>query len=121
MKIEFSVTGIDDVKRTLDAVVASMRKEINPALRAEAGKILEDAKGRTPYDTGKLQGSGRVLGTKNEVKIAFGGGKVDYAVIVHELERTYRRGERKFLERAINKAAPYVARNLAIRLAPKKV
>lgn len=100
------------------AFVAKLAKASEQGLRAsEAGLfaagnvIMEEAKHRSPVDTGTLAGSGYVtlperVGDTVAVEIGFGGPAEAYAVVQHE-DLSYRHpvGQAKFLETAMDDRA----------------
>ena len=83
------------------------------------------AKERVPVDTGALRDSGAVTlsqdGRRTVATISFGNDQVGYATIVHEdLEAQHDQGTAKFLEHALNEAAPDLARKIAACIDLKK-
>jgi len=110
--------GLDEMTANLKRIGASAHEQTKTALEAEATRLLDEAKSRTPVDTGALRDSGRVTlvesGTTVKATISFGDEAVDYAVEVHEnLEAHHETGEAKFLEKTMNEESVNVAANLA--------
>lgn len=92
------------------------------ALFREAEAIMTSAKGRTPVDTGALQGSGHVElpdvdMTGAQVVLGFGGAAAPYAIFVHEdLTARHTVGEAKFLEKSVDEARRGMEQRLAADL-----
>lgn len=121
MNIEFK--GIDKLISALKQAPATALEALGVAVVDEMDAVMEEAKRRTPVDTGTLRGSGVVVGPEKQgtqvTAIAgFGGAASDYAVVVHEdLSASHGVGEAKFLERPMLERAGQIPRNLAVRLA----
>lgn len=103
--------------------VEPMRRAVRTAtiesLLVEAERIIEDAKSRTPIDTGALRSTGRARRDGATITMSFGGratnGKiVRYAVYVHEITwYKHKIGGAKFLENAVNAARRGMDRRIA--------
>lgn len=113
------LTGVSEMKRTLERLAAQAQQNARKAAQSEMGQILETAKARTPVATGQLRDSGRVVpadtdDTAIRVGITF---DAPHAVYVHEdLDAEHATGQAKFLESALNEAAPTLARRIAAHI-----
>src|SRR3990167_2417631 len=106
--------------------VAPVRRQVRTAtidaLVEQAERIMNDAKGRTPVDTGALRSTGRVRRDGATVTMSFGGRAfnnkvVRYAVFVHEIMwYKHKIGQAKFLENAVNAARKGMEARLARRV-----
>ena len=102
--------GADQLTRTLRALADRALALAAGALYREAERIMTEAKGRTPVDTGALRASGQVqppevAGSRVSVTLGFGNNSVAYAVYVHEnLTARHPVGEAKYLERPLLEA-----------------
>lgn len=122
INIEISVSGIPKAIKKLGWTHKDAQRLALPLLKV-ARRILDDARTRVPVQTGNLRASGKIKGAKSidfgtgvEVQVEYGGvaskeaafpapaelaakgGKVTYAVKVHEVSA--QSGELKWLERA---------------------
>jgi len=113
MSIEWA--GTDEFSQWLNTVPDLTLRAVEGAVYTEAEVIMGKAKRRTPVDTGRLAATGHVKPpqTRNgkvEVELAYG---TDYAIYVHEiLTASHPVGQAKFLESAVNEAAPEFAARL---------
>jgi hypothetical protein len=118
----FKVRGVANVVKNLERAVARLQKAAVASLKAEAAAILDQAKSRTPVETGALRASGhvdkpKIDGRKISVQVAFGGPSAPYGHIVHEdLAAHHDNGQAKFLETALAEAEPAMAQRLGARL-----
>jgi hypothetical protein len=116
------MTGIAEMKARLAQVKTSLHAQLRTAVEAEATRLLEEAKARTPVEMtkhakepGELRDSGTVTmvetGTTVKAVISFG---TEYAVYQHEdLALHHENGQAKFLESVLNEEVGNVAGNLA--------
>ena len=116
--VTFTVKGADVVSARLTQLARRFPMAAAVALNEIAEEIMTDAKEHTPVETGRLRASGKVsdMATpgKMEVRLTYG---TEYAVHVHEnLAARHPVGEAKFLERAIDRRAGTLARDLAAKL-----
>lgn len=92
------------------------------AMVEEAMKIKEVSQSRTPVDRGWLRDDQAVLkpeihGNEVTVRIGVGGRAEKYCVYVHEMTWLYHKiGQAKFLESAVNDAAPGYGKRIAERI-----
>ena len=100
------IKGGAALRRKLRAAGSLGVVSLAASLREEGGRIMADAKKRTPVDLDVLRPSGDVLppqisGTKVRIVMGFGGAASKYAIRQHE-ELGYKHtvGEAKFLENA---------------------
>jgi hypothetical protein len=106
-KAGFKVEGLEELKRTFDALRQGslLHHAVASALHREAELIMTAAKRQTPVDTGALRASGTVKAPQIKessvsVEIGFGGSAVGYALAVHEnLKARHKVGNAKYLER----------------------
>ena len=116
----FHVTGVDEVSRRTQKLMERYKDVANRALYHEGKIELDEAKRRTPYDTGALHDSGKLTrvtisrGEDYEIKITFGEGGVFYALRVHEdLEMNHAPGKiAKFLETVLQESYPHMAERI---------
>jgi len=112
----------DTITPALRRLIARIPEQVADALAVEARIETDEARRRTPVDTGTLEASGHVEGPVVrqggvEVAIVFGGAASAYAIYVHEnLEAFHPHGEAKFLERTLTESAPYLADRVARRI-----
>lgn len=120
MAVSFQIKGVRDFIARLDTTVAEVRKAAEAGLREEAEIEMEEAKRRTPVDTGALRASGHVEQQGLRVTLAFGGPAASYAEKVHEdVEAFHRVGQAKFLESTLKESAPHMTERLAVRIRKK--
>lgn len=122
MAAEFRLTftGTDALIRALRAAGVGAPRAAARALTEEGERIMAEAKGQTPVDTGALRASGHVRppemssGGQVSVELVFGGAAAPYALYVHEdLSARHVVGTAKFLERPMLAASRGVADRLA--------
>jgi len=110
MNVQHKKIDMTQVKKALDALGKEGPRMAGAAFYREAERIMGDAKGRTPVDTGALRASGHVRQPKIQkgqasVELGFGNSSVGYAIYVHEnLGAAHTVGEAKFFENAVNAA-----------------
>lgn len=118
MKYRSKLEGAEELERKLKAAGKLGLKALAGGAFVEMSKVINDAKTRTPVDTGTLRASGTVLpprirGGSVTVTGGFGGAAKDYALEVHEnLKMSHTVGEAKFLERAWLDRLSYMDENL---------
>lgn len=115
----FRVTGTKEVLAALKRASRTFPRAMGAALYQEGASILADSIKRTPVDVGILRSSAYLSppasDTDPRVELGYG---TSYAVYVHErLNARHPSGEAKFLERALDAAAPSLAQNLLARAA----
>lgn len=117
------VKGLAELGAKLDALGVRAVRELNRALYNEAQLILTAAQALTPVETGALKGSGIVPTPEEDatgvrVTIGFGGAAAPYAIYVHERLDTHHEPptQAKFLETALNAAAPDLLERVAERV-----
>ena len=123
-----TVTNVGTVQRRIrHAAKAGMREEYTSALMREIDSVeTPECKRRTPIDTGDLVNTVVTFGPEfrgNQVMAGTkaGGGRVDYAVYVHEnLEARHPVGQAKFIESTYRESAPYLPARVARRMDMKK-
>lgn len=117
-----SVRGAKELMEKLARLVTRVPDAFGVALYQVALQEMNEAKKRTPIDTGALKASGEVQrpewnGREVSVVLQFGGPTVDYAVHVHEnLEAIHPHGQAKFLESVLLESAPYIPARVAARI-----
>lgn len=84
------VNGLNKVLKALEVTVDKIDKNARKATDENAQNLLSEAIPLTPFSTGQLRESGKVIKTKdnqNEYmqEVSFGGGQVNYAAAVHEM------------------------------------
>tara|TARA_Y100000004_G_C8927590_1_gene418323 strand:- start:127 stop:588 length:462 start_codon:yes stop_codon:yes gene_type:complete len=115
-----------EVEENLDDLTMSMLRAAAGALYIEGTEIMNDALKITPFDTGNLRDSHYVELPKPTssgmvVKLGFGGTAAPYALAVHErtdegINWSEPGTGPKFLERALDKRAGSLARNIQDRM-----
>lgn len=97
------VVGVDGLEEAKENIILMMERMVQQSVGASsklAHKLLDMAKHHVPYKTGDLFGTGKVTsaqpvggrgaggkfikGTITEFIVSFGGGSVDYALLIHE-------------------------------------
>lgn len=112
------IKGDAELKRKLMKLARQFPKATKAALIEAGGDILEDALRRTPVDTGALRDSAymAVKGSETNPKVELGYTD-SKAVAAHErTDVRYRTGEAKFLQNALDAAAPGFTKKLAERI-----
>lgn len=109
-KLGMALFGFDEMANKFDALKDGVKAAAREAAIEVAHMIMDNAKNRTPVETGLLQSTGyvgkvRSYGGGKKVTIEFGfgpGGAEDYAEIQHENEDYHHTiGEVYFLAKAI--------------------
>lgn len=100
MPLEFKLTGIDQMVRSLDRLSGDLSQSAQSALHNEAERTFLISQSRVPVQTGDLRNSGEVSDPVVsregvEVTIKYGNDRVNYAAAVHESPDST---NRKFLE-----------------------
>lgn len=119
MAFEFDIKGLDSIATALSDLVRKVPEVAAQALREEAEIEMEEAKRRTPVDTGALRASGRVTSSEDglEATLSFGNTAVDYALKVHEdTEAFHDDGQAKYLESVLVESAPHLPVRIANRM-----
>lgn len=132
--LKYSMRGRQKVTRNLERAPRRLRKEIEAAAYQEANVEMTESKRLCPVDVtenaphpGQLRASGRVLpprweGNEVRVDLAYGGGPVDYALVVHEdLEAHHPVGQAKYLEQPLMESAPHMPSRIARRVDMNRV
>jgi len=114
--IAVKISGDREVATRLRRLKVSRAAAV--ALNEIAETTMTDAKARTPVEFGVLKASGKVSdhATVRDLtaRLTYG---TEYAVFVHErTELRHRVGEAKFLERAVNKTAGTLARDVTVKV-----
>lgn len=124
------IQGLFQLRQRLNNMSMIIKAQAARALYAEALIELDEAKRRTPVDSGALRESGKVsLPTIEDktisVAMGFGGTEPSsrYAIFVHEdLDADHPNGgQAKYLESVILESAPYMAERVGRRLDLSKV
>jgi hypothetical protein len=120
--------GLQAFKRKIKNIARIAPREFGNALWDELDEVEKpESMKRTPVDTGDLKESHETYGPfirKDRVwaEIRVGGGKVDYAIVVHEnTEAFHRVGQAKFLESTLLEAAPFILRRVKERMDLEKI
>jgi len=80
-------------------VIAQVKRAAPAGLQKAADLVLQDAQQKAPIDTGELRRSGATQVEHTTAKVSF---SADHAIPVHEdMERSYRVGGSKYLEKAL--------------------
>lgn len=120
--VEFSLAGIPQMDRALEASVGHALVAVGGALYREANSIIVDAKDETPVHWGTMRASGGVqlpqLSADGvEVVLGFGGASQAYDVIQHEIPMRHRVGKDHFLSDPFNAHAVGMDVRLAAEIA----
>jgi hypothetical protein len=109
----FQVTGDVEINKRILNLIRALPGEIKEALIAEATIVKDDAHAHTPWKTGLLKTTYRLLpyetnGHISSVGVGVGSEEAYYAYYVHEdLDANHPNGgEAKFLENAIKRSEP---------------
>ncbi len=119
---DFILEGANRLEANFLTISTQAMKQIATAFYLEAQVNMAESKKRVPVDTGALRDSGFVDkpefdGNKLSVKFGYGGGDVDYAIVVHEdLQAIHKVGQAKYLESVIMESAPYLLERVAERI-----
>lgn len=118
-----SVIGLNEFNARILNLIRALPNEIKDALEEESKLILIEAQRRTPVKTGALRDSGKLqdpvkVGHEMAQPITFGDPTPYYAIYVHEnLEAQHPNGgQAKFLESAVNDAAPGLSTRIGNRI-----
>lgn len=89
MKLEFTISGKEQLLKNMQSLGVKGPKLMGKALWNEGNRIMIEAKKITPYDLGHLRDSGKVRRevvtvTGASVELGFGGTAAPYAIYVHE-------------------------------------
>lgn len=123
MAASFEIKGLDRFRANLGRIAGAAIPAVKRAMFQEAEEIMTVSKTAfVPVDTGALRASGTVLppeikGSEVTVTLGYGGGAVDYAVIVHERMGVHHpNGQSKFLEVPVLAASRGMDARLAERI-----
>jgi hypothetical protein len=109
MATRMTITGVEAASRMVKTVADSVAKDMKGGVDKTAAETLAVAVSYCPLDTGALRASARVesetAGHFIEARIRFGDAKAYYAIYVHEINKNYRVGGWKYLERAVRDVA----------------
>lgn len=86
--------------------------EIREEMHIGAEEIKDAAIPLTPFRDGHLRGSATVRHRKNSAAISFGSSRAFYARQVHEINRNYRVGGWKYLDRAMEEILPRIQKSI---------
>lgn len=110
-RVSISIAGSAAFKAKIAQALEAGKTAASAGLYAGGNVIMEEAKRRSPVDTGAMRGSGYVTlpeerGSTIVVEVGFGGPAGDYAAEQHE-NMTYRHpvGQAKYLESAMDDKA----------------
>jgi len=109
--------GINEINQNLDKIMRDIEKKTEKAIAEIGQDLLDKTIQVTPISpiksstSGDLRKSGKLKMTKSgkatEAEVSFGGGKVDYALYVHEMPPDNNFSEvgtgSKFLEKTLDK------------------
>lgn len=118
--LNISVTAVDEITNRIEELMKSRVKDVAAAMFQIGHAVRANAIQQTPLDFGPLRGSAYVTApevTESSVmvEIGYGGPAAAYAVEQHErLDFAHEVGNAKFLENAINKAAPTLVSDIAV-------
>jgi len=84
------IEGLNKVLKNLSITVDEIDKNSRKATDENAQDLLSEAIPLTPFKTGQLRESGKIIKTKDSSEeymqeVSFGGGQVNYAAAVHEM------------------------------------
>jgi hypothetical protein len=103
------VEGLDEVVRGLNARVGQIQSVTADAIYAGGFTLLAGAVRRAPNVTGTLRRSGRNIRIQGGTEVRF---DASYALFVHEVNRNYRNGTWKYLQRAVDEDADAVVQTI---------
>ena len=127
------IRGAVEMIKKLTGFQEKFPERVAEALYQEAQIEMTEAKRRTPVDVnytggrkpphpGQLRASGIVHqpireGKSISVTLSFGGGAIDYAIWVHEIEENFHPvGQWKYLESVLNESRSHMAARIAKRI-----
>jgi hypothetical protein len=123
MKSGAKLRGHVEFARKLQNIARKFPIQVGNALFEELDTVEKpESMARTPIQTGDLRDSHKTRGPvirRNYIKcwIEVGGGRVDYAIRVHEdLEAFHPAGQAKFLESTLRESSPFILRRVANRV-----
>lgn len=95
------IVGGDQIVRLLLRAGAGVGPALARGLYEEGQLAFRDSQKQVPYRWGILKGSGNlsepaVSGTNVDIEITYGGGAMKYAMAVHELDKNYRSGKKRY-------------------------
>jgi hypothetical protein len=120
--LRLRVEGIPQLELETMKTTLRYTRGYRAGLEKALDKVYRDSQELVPVDTGALKSSGRVevtgTGFNSRGYVAYGGpvsgfliSNVHYSVIVHEaVHKTFRHGQAKFLQAAIERNKHYVRR-----------
>lgn len=88
-----------------DAFSTRLVKRANEGVKEIMEKVFEESQQEVPYDTGRLQESGKLRDTGKSIIITYGNSEVNYAEVQHEdLSLNHPNGRKaKFIEDPLNR------------------
>jgi len=120
--ITFTLIGLDELRRNMEALQPRMEHAVKQALYEEAQELRTDAMEHCPVDTGTLRDSHYATlpeqhGDAIVTEIGAGGPAKGYAIPVHErTELRHKVGEAKWLENAYKRRAAGFTERFASRV-----
>ena len=117
--IKVRVLGATQSAANIRAMDKAVRKRFYDEMLEISRKILVRSHRYVPYDTGKLQRSGKVKGYPGRYPVvytSYGGPDVPYALIQHENLQYFHPGGRraKYLELAVKDYEPEISKALEV-------
>lgn len=123
MAAKFTITGVSSTLSFFKELTVNARIDLKAALDAAAQVVIDKAVEYCPKDTGALRESirrvpGPGVGSDytHEVMVTAGNATAYYAVYVHEINKNYRVGGWKYLERAVRDTLPEVQKIIAAKV-----
>ena len=115
MPVKVRILGAKESAANIRAMSTAVRKQFYKTLLEISRKILVRSHKYVPYDTGRLQESGKVKGYPGRYPVvytSYGGPDVPYALIQHENMSYIHPGGRKakYLELAVKDYEPEIGR-----------
>lgn len=129
MKVDFQISGMKELKGTLQRQSVLFVKETKKAVREEAEQIMDESLKEVPRDTEALANSAYIdQDAEGNVTFGYGGPNAqinpktgqsteEYMLAVHErLDVNHPNGKAKFLEDPINRRTAAIENRLISRL-----
>ena len=120
MRIDKTITNIEDLAKDAERLNAGYREAVGTALFQEASKVMNNSQDQCPVRYGVLRASGYVsdpyeIGTAIKIDLGY---SANYAIYVHEnLEaRHLPPTKAKYLEDPVNLALPWIGYAINERL-----
>jgi hypothetical protein len=109
MAAKMTVTGVEAATRVYKTIADQWFRDMKGGVDKTAQETKDLAVSYCPLDTGALRASAKVESTTTghlvESTIRFGDATAYYAIYVHEINKNYRVGGWKYLERAVRDLA----------------